>query len=168
MNFLKGARGLTQTRPQVTPSMKCTVPVFHPRSSCNRTGAHPSILLKEAPTCADADKNASSAAAKKAFPAVVKHFFSFFFFFQRAAIKNARMEKSFKSLPWMRPYGPFSIQTSVVVFNLQPIRKINTWRADSVVKRGGEKNKQRFSQSGFRVKALLTQSELLCHLLSFE
>jgi len=47
-----------------------------PPSSRNRTGVHPSILLKEAPTCANADANASSGAAqKKAFP------FSCFFLF---------------------------------------------------------------------------------------
>lgn len=97
--------------------MKCTVPVFHPRSSCNRTGAHPSILLKEAPTCANAEKNASSAAAKKAFPAVVK-----LFFLQRTAIQNARMEKIFKitymSVTLWPVFNTNISNDEVMVFNL--------------------------------------------------
>lgn len=126
-------------------SIKCTVPVFPPWSPCSQTGTHPPILLKEALTCASTDKNPSLAAARIAFPAVVK------FIFQVAAITNARMKKTniivtYKCMTLWPVFNTNISYNEVVVFNLQPIHNINTWRVNLLVSRGG-KNKQSFCKS---------------------
>lgn len=152
------------------PSVKCTVPVFHSRSPCNRAGTHPSILLKEAPTCVYAEKKSKLGHSQKSIPCSCQPFFL-----------AAKMEewKSLEITYWrsMTLWPVFITNTGCnefIVFNLQSICKINTWRADSVIQ-GLEKNNQSFflfflfcARAGSGLKPCWFKLTPLCHLLSFD